>query len=66
MIIKRFLHFIDIRKNISRKLILSYVLLLMPALIIPGFLYYLKSTETIEKILTQNMYRMSDLIRLKY
>ena len=59
---KRILSVIDIRKNINKKLVLAYILMLLPALIIPALLYYKKLSETVETVLAQDMYKMTQLI----
>lgn len=52
----------NIRTNINKKLILTYILMLLPALIIPAALYYEKTGETVESVLAQDMYKMTLLV----
>lgn len=59
---RKVLNIINISANINKKLIFTYILLLLPALVIPAVLYYEKLGESIENVLTNNMYKMSHLV----
>lgn len=56
------LNFFDYRNQIKKKLIYSYILILIPALLIPAFLYYNKSVETVQTVLSQDKFEMTGIV----
>ncbi len=62
MRLTQWLRVFDIRTQLRKKLIVTYLLILLPALSIPAILYYNKSVHTVQNVMTQNMFEMTEIV----
>lgn len=56
------LKFLDFRNQIKKKLIFSYIVILIPAILLPAYLYYNKSVETVENVLKQDKFEATSIV----
>ncbi|MCD9024188.1 sensor histidine kinase [Cohnella silvisoli] len=54
--------FFDIRNQIRKKIAFTCLMILLPALAVPAVLYYQKSAQTMQTMMSQNMFDLTEIV----